>query len=119
MVVDEPLDAHDMQTEHALNANPMSLTAELRAQAVRLLQRLMADRELSERRSSETGRRDPMKAITGRTAFDTAIAATQDIIRQIDDATAQSRPCAIEPKRTHSNALNRTARRVVPLAAAS
>lgn len=117
MVVDEPVDAHDMQTKHALNANPMSLTAELRAQAVRLLQRLMADRELSERRSSETGRRDPMKAITGRTAFDTAIAATQDIIRQIDDA--QSRPCAVEPKRTHSNSLNRPARRVVPLAAAS
>lgn len=65
---------------------PLSLSEAvvLRRQAETLLARLKADREQSERRSADTGKRDPMKFITGRTALDAAIASTQDIIRQMD-----------------------------------
>lgn len=76
--------------------NRMSLNeaTQLRKQAGALLDRLIADRELSERRSAETGKRDPMKFITGRTALDGAIASTREMIGQVDSllATLQSEP---------------------------
>jgi len=70
--------------------NRLSLNeaTQLRQQAAELLQRLMADRELSERRSAETGKRDPMKFITGRTALDGAIASTREMIGQVDSLLA-------------------------------
>lgn len=56
----------------------------LRQQAVELLDRLTADREQSERRHAETGKRDPMKFITGRTALDNAIASVREMIANMD-----------------------------------
>lgn len=104
----------------------MTLVRELRCQAARLLQRLMTDRELSERRHAEAGRRDPMKSITGRTSFDAAIASAKEMIHQLDEAMEGALPRAVEPRRAHarngangSPAASRGQRRAVPLAAAS
>jgi hypothetical protein len=56
----------------------------LREQANDLLNRLILDREQSERRLAETGKRDPMKFITGRTALEGAISTTRQLIHEMD-----------------------------------
>ncbi len=56
----------------------------LRQQAADLLGRLLADREAAERRLAENGRRDPIRAVTGATALERAIASTRDMIAQMD-----------------------------------
>jgi hypothetical protein len=61
----------------------------LRRQAGDLLTRMLADRDASERRLSETGRRDPIKAVTGATALEKAIASTREMIAQMDLMLAQ------------------------------
>src|SRR5688572_1288577 len=66
----------------------------LRAQACDLLQRLIEDRRQSEQRMAEAGKRDAMKSVTGRTAFDAAIRTTQDMIGQMDALLAE--PCRPE-----------------------
>lgn len=58
--------------------------AKLRIQAGELLQRLIDGREMSERRAAETGKRDPMKFITGHTALENAIASTRQMIDELD-----------------------------------
>jgi hypothetical protein len=63
--------------------NPAEAAA-LRQEARDLLSRLMADREQSDRRAIESGKRDPMKAITGRTALENAIVATREMVRHMD-----------------------------------
>ncbi|MCI0363545.1 MAG: hypothetical protein L0Y44_06920 [Phycisphaerales bacterium] len=73
-----------MVTNSELKHLNLSEAAQLRQQAVALLDRLTADREQSERRSADSGKRDPMKSITGQTALDTAIASTRDIIATMD-----------------------------------
>jgi hypothetical protein len=60
-------------------------TVELRRQATDLLNRLIADREQSERRLAEAGKRDPMKFVTGRTAFDSAITSAKELIASMDN----------------------------------
>ena len=71
-----------------IDNNSKSLSVEearkLRHDASELLNRLIVDREQSERRFAESGKRDPMKFITGRTALDSAIASTRDLIDQMD-----------------------------------
>lgn len=64
---------------------------QLRQQARDLLDRLVADRQSSERRAAENGKRDPMKFITGRTALDNAIASTRQIIASMDGLVARMR----------------------------
>jgi hypothetical protein len=59
-------------------------TRSMRRQVGDLLQRLLADREVLEQKIAETGRRDPMKSITGRTALDTAIQATREMLNRMD-----------------------------------
>lgn len=56
----------------------------LRVQAGELLNRLIADREASEQRLAASGRRDPLKTVTGATALERAIAATREMIADMD-----------------------------------
>ena len=63
-------------------------TLQMRRQAQELLDRLMADRDSSERRLAEAGKRDPMRAVTGQTAFDGAIASAKDMLTHIDTLLA-------------------------------
>lgn len=44
----------------------------------------MIDRESSEQRLAAAGRRDPLKAVTGATALERAIASTRDMIANMD-----------------------------------
>ena len=57
----------------------------VRDQADALLDKLIAERARSERRLAEAGRADPFKMITGRSAIDNAIAATREMIRDVDE----------------------------------
>lgn len=61
----------------------------LREQACDLLNRLMVDREQSERRFAEAGKRDAMKTVTGRTALDCAVASTREMIQNMDALLAE------------------------------
>ncbi len=61
----------------------------LRERAHRVLAGLEQGRELTEQRAAETGRRDPMKFVTGRSALETAISATREMIRRMDSLLAQ------------------------------
>lgn len=69
---------------HSLDSSTLLQTSQLRTQTIDLLNRLMADREQSERRIAEMGKRDPIKAVTGRTALDAAIASTREMIAAMD-----------------------------------
>lgn len=75
------------------NNQPDSLSleqaAQLRDEMGGLLSRLLADREMSEKRQAEAGKRDPLKSITGRTAFDNAIASTRDMLTQMESLVSQ------------------------------
>ncbi len=57
----------------------------VRDQADALLDRLLAERTRTERRLAEAGRTDPLKLVTGRSAIDNAIAATREMIRDVDE----------------------------------
>ena len=57
----------------------------VRNQADALLDRLLAERARTERRLAEAGRTDPLKLVTGRSAIDNAIAATREMIRDVDE----------------------------------
>jgi hypothetical protein len=60
-------------------------TARVRTQASHLLDRLIVGRQASERRHAEAGRDDPMKSVTGASAFETAIDTTRGMIRDMDE----------------------------------
>jgi hypothetical protein len=64
--------------------------AAVRAQTADLLVRLIAERHMSERRMAEIGKRDAMKAVTGRTALDKAIESTREMIGRMDVILAKS-----------------------------
>ena len=76
-----------------INTELSPLTVEeakrLRQQAGDLLTRLTAECEQSERRQSETGKRDPMKFITGRTSLDSAVASVREMICNMDTLLAR------------------------------
>ena len=61
---------------------------ETRDQAGRLLCRLLADRERSEERFAEAGKRDPVTYVTGTSALERAIASTRAMIRDLDETIA-------------------------------
>lgn len=69
---------------------PKAEAAKLRTQAAELLERLLEGREMSERRAAETGKRDPMKFITGHTALESAIASTRQMIADLDALLASA-----------------------------
>jgi hypothetical protein len=62
---------------------------QMRRQAGNLLDRLIVDRDLSEQRHAESGKRDPLKSVTGRSAMDNAITATRDLVGRLDELIAQ------------------------------
>jgi hypothetical protein len=68
---------------------PTTETADMRQQAAALLKRLIADRDQSEQRHAELGKRDPLKSITGRSALDNAIVATRELIVRLDELLTQ------------------------------
>jgi hypothetical protein len=74
-----------MECDTQSNSLTVHQAMQLRRQAADLLNRLITDREQSERRMAETGKRDPMKFITGRTAFDAAIASARELIANMDN----------------------------------
>lgn len=74
-----------MITEAKLNGLSVAEATRLRKQASELLERLVADRDQSEKRCAESGKRDPMKFITGRTALENAIASTREMIVNMDN----------------------------------
>lgn len=59
--------------------------ARLRRQADALLQQLVSGREQCEQRLADTGRRDAIKCVTGRSALDDAIATTRTMIEDMDN----------------------------------
>jgi hypothetical protein len=73
-----------MLTETEPNRLTLVEARKLRQQAGELLNRLIADRDACERRAADTGKRDPMKFITGRTALENAITTARDLIGQMD-----------------------------------
>jgi hypothetical protein len=77
-----------MLTETQPNRLTLEEAKQLRQQAGELLNRLIADRDASDRRAVESGKRDPMKSITGRTALENAITTARDMIVQMDSLLA-------------------------------
>ncbi len=55
-----------------------------RAEAARLLEELVRERAAAEARLAAVGREDPIKRVTGRSAFDAAIRQTQDVLARMD-----------------------------------
>ena len=64
-------------------------TVEMRSRAGELLRKLVADRRQAEQRLSEGRGHDPIKAVTGRSAIDRAIAETRRLISNMDDLLGQ------------------------------
>lgn len=54
-------------------------------QACRLLDELRAARAALDERLAASGRRDPLRVVTGRTALDRACAETEELIRTMDE----------------------------------
>ncbi len=64
-------------------------TVRVHAEARALLSRLVLERDRSQRRQVETGRPDPMKFITGRSALDNAVERTREMVRRAEELLAQ------------------------------
>ena len=62
----------------------------VRDRADAVLRHLLIERDRTERRLADTGRRDPMKVTTGHSALDNAIAATCEMIDHVDEVLARS-----------------------------
>ena len=71
------------------NRLTLAEAVKLREQANDLLNRLITDREQSERRLAEAGKRDPMKFVTGRTALEGAISTARELIVKMDELLAR------------------------------
>lgn len=69
-----------------------------RDQAARLLDDLVQERAAAEARLSAVGREDPIKLITGRSAFDRAIRSTQDALARMDAVLLQGSDAAASPR---------------------
>ncbi len=57
---------------------------EIRTNARQLLSRMLADRAEIEQRLTESGRIDPVRVVTGRSALDATIHATQRMLAMLD-----------------------------------
>jgi hypothetical protein len=66
-------------------SNPVLIeTKRMRELASAVLDRLLVERVECEMRLAETGRRDPLKTVTGSSAMDNAVVTTRDIIKRMD-----------------------------------
>jgi hypothetical protein len=81
-------------------------THKLRQEMLDYLNQLIEDREAEDMRKNETGQIDPMRATTGRSALDVAVAQTQEIIHSLDRVLDQEPPEVIT-FRTSCNGLSR------------
>jgi hypothetical protein len=79
-----PLLMTSMPIHPPLTSGARTQASTLRRQADDLLQRLMADRETSEQRLAVSGKRDPLKTVTGSTAIERAIQDTRGMIAEMD-----------------------------------
>jgi len=61
----------------------------IRNEASRLLDQLLSERQAAEQRMAESGKRDLIKTITGRSSLDQAIQQTRDMIRDMDKLVCQ------------------------------
>jgi len=66
----------------------LAQAAVVRRQADELLCVLNADRAAFEQRLTESGRRDPIKSVTGRSSLDAAILQTREMMKHMDDLLA-------------------------------
>lgn len=73
-----------VRNQHRLGSLHVHEARRLRSEADELLQRLLDNRNASERRHAEAGWRDAMKYITGRSALEEAICTTRDMITHMD-----------------------------------
>ncbi len=71
----------DTQTMRSI----LSETKLMRQQAGLMLERLLETRMFIERRIEQSGRDDPMKSVTGHSAFDHAISSTRQLIGRMDE----------------------------------
>ncbi|MCH2134055.1 MAG: hypothetical protein MK116_09935 [Phycisphaerales bacterium] len=78
----------------------------LRQQMLECLDRLMAQRQADELRHTEDGTADPMRAASGQSALDAAVAQTEEIIRSLD-RVLHPKPDEIVSFRTTCNGLSR------------
>ena len=62
----------------------MTETKLIRQQASNLLLRLIDSRSTIEQRITDSGRRDPVKSITGRSSIDEAISSTRKLLSHMD-----------------------------------
>jgi hypothetical protein len=62
---------------------------EMRREAELMMVRLLCDRQRSEQHDAELGRPDPMKDLTGCSAFDRAVTAIEAMIEQLDAIIAR------------------------------
>ena len=66
-------------------SNPVLIeTKRMRELASAVLDRLLVERVECEMRLAESGRRDPLKTVTGASAMDNAVVTTRDIIKRMD-----------------------------------
>lgn len=73
-----------IQQQHA-REQQIALSLRTRDEAEGLLDRLIAERGAAERRLAEDGRHDPIKDLTGASAFDRAIESTRRMIGHMDE----------------------------------
>jgi hypothetical protein len=78
----EPVMVSDLKARNSHSNMEQAII--VRQQTSELLNRLVTDRDQIERRIAETGRRDPLKSVTGRTALDNAINSAREMIHRMD-----------------------------------
>ena len=61
-----------------------------KVKAETLLRRLLAAREETNRRLKENDSRDPLEAVTGKSALDKAIDTTRELVRKLNSHVAES-----------------------------
>ncbi|MFK7961842.1 MAG: hypothetical protein AB8G96_15105 [Phycisphaerales bacterium] len=79
-----------LATGNAVSPSPTQQfdTLEAREQARQLLEQLLRERAACESRLAAKGQRDPIKSVTGESAYDRAIKLTQDVLAQADAVLA-------------------------------
>lgn len=85
-------------------ALPVEEALQLRREADVLLERLRESREVTEARLEETGRRDPMRTVTGRSAIEDAIQRTRSMIQHMDELMDQMETELVDASSESSNA---------------
>jgi hypothetical protein len=78
-----------MSHHHFVPSNSLQTVDETRSQAGRLLRQLLIDQRWNDERFAQTGRRDPLKSLTGFSALERAVATTREMIHRIDQVLVE------------------------------